>query len=47
VDRGARNLRDWLAIEDLVDRGIEVHSPATGSTSPRGAPPSERISRRR
>src|SRR4051812_16027371 len=25
IDRGARNLRDWADIADLMDRGIEVH----------------------
>lgn len=25
VDRGARNLRDWASIGDLIDAGIEVH----------------------
>ncbi|TAL02834.1 MAG: recombinase family protein [Verrucomicrobia bacterium] len=25
LDRGARNLRDWIAIGDLSDQGIEVH----------------------
>jgi site-specific DNA recombinase len=25
IDRGARNLRDWAAIGELVDKGIEVH----------------------
>jgi DNA invertase Pin-like site-specific DNA recombinase len=25
IDRGARNLRDWADMADLMDRGIEVH----------------------
>lgn len=25
IDRGARNLWDWARIQDLIDRGIEVH----------------------
>jgi len=25
LDRGARNLRDWIAIGDLSDQGVEVH----------------------
>src|ERR1019366_4017006 len=25
LDRGARNLRDWAAIGELSDQGIEVH----------------------
>jgi len=25
IDRGARNLRDWAHLADLMDRGIEVH----------------------
>jgi site-specific DNA recombinase len=25
IDRGARNLRDWIDIADLLDAGIEVH----------------------
>lgn len=25
IDRGARNLKDWAAINDLIDAGIEVH----------------------
>jgi len=25
IDRGARNLRDWADLGDLIDRGVEVH----------------------
>ena len=25
IDRGARNLKDWAALGDLIDEGIEVH----------------------
>jgi DNA invertase Pin-like site-specific DNA recombinase len=25
LDRGTRNLRDWVAIDDLIESGIEVH----------------------
>src|SRR5260221_10334030 len=25
IDRGARNLKDWSDIADLIDTGIEVH----------------------
>ena len=25
IDRGARNLRDWASLGELVDRGVEVH----------------------